>query len=119
VPWEYRDLEKERGRGWIEGAWEIEAALPEGAPEIFGVALAAAGLGVGGLRVASKARLSLEQWEKAPFLPLSLVDRPLVSVLAQVLGERYPQLIFSRNGASLELPSRADMVEEVLLSWIK
>jgi len=119
VPWEYRDLEKERGRGWIEGAWEIEAALPEGAPEIFGVALAAAGLGVGGLRVAPKAKLSLEQWERAPFLPLSLVDRPLVSVLAQVLGERYPQLIFSRNGASLELPSRADMVEEVLLSWIK
>ena len=118
VPWEYRELERERGRGWLERAWEIEAALPETSPEILSVALAAAGLGVGGLRVDSKAKLSLEQWEETPFLPLSLVDRPLLSVLAQVLGERYPQVMISRDGALLELPPRAGMVEEAVLSWM-
>ncbi|MDY0179002.1 MAG: HAD family phosphatase [Synergistaceae bacterium] len=119
VPGEYRELAGKRGRKWLERAWEIDAALPEASPEIFAVALAAVGLGIGGLKLPEKARLSLEQWERAHFLPLSLVDRPIVSVLTQVLGERFPQVNFSRNGASLELPGDPDLVEEAVLSWMK
>jgi hypothetical protein len=61
VPREYRETgRRKRGRKWLERAWEIDAALPEASPEIFAVALAAVGLGIGGLKLPEKARQSLD-----------------------------------------------------------
>ncbi len=119
IPREYRGLAAERGRKWLEGAWALDAGLPDSAREVVHVAMKAASLGVGGLRVEEKSRLSLEQWESVPYLPLSRVDRPLGEVIAEVVGERYPQVNFSRDGVKMMLSGDPSSVEEELVSWMK
>ena len=119
VPREYRVLEAEKGRKWLESAWTLDAGLPGSAREVVHVAMKAASLGVGGLHVEERARLSLEQWECAPYLSISRVDRPLGEVLAEVVGERYPQVNFSRDGVRMHFSGDPSRVEEERLSWMK
>jgi len=118
VPAEYRELVADRGRIWLEKAWEIDVALPESAPGVFKIAHEAARLGVGSLRVQESARLSLEQWEDACFLPISMVDRPLLESLAQVITERFPQVSFSRDDSGYVLPEDPSMAEEAIAAWL-
>ncbi|MDO9508701.1 MAG: HAD-IA family hydrolase [Thermovirgaceae bacterium] len=118
VPGEYRELVVKKGRDWLERAWALDVALPESVPGVFRIALEAARLGVGSVRVPESARLSLEQWDDAPFLSISMVDRPLGDSLAQVIRERFPQVSFSGDGSRRTLPDDPSRVEEVLISWL-
>jgi len=119
VPAEYRDLTSAKGISWLERAWGLDVELPHSAPGVFRVALEAARLGVGSMRVPESARLSLEQWEETPFLPLSTVDRPLGDTLARVTGERFPQVSFSRDGSLFPLSEDPAAVEEAVENWLK
>ncbi|GAB6280708.1 MAG: HAD family hydrolase [Thermovirga sp.] len=119
VPGEYRDLVACKGRVWLEKAWALDVLLPGSAPGVFKIAHEAARLGVGNLRVSGSARLSLEQWEDACFLPISMVDRPLLESLAQVVAERFPQVSFSRDDSEHSLPEDPSLVEEAITVWLK
>ncbi|MDT8283886.1 MAG: HAD family hydrolase [Thermovirgaceae bacterium] len=118
VPGEYRELVSEKGRDWLEKAWALDVVLPGSALRVFRIALESARLGVGGIRIPLSERLSLEQWEDAPFLPISMVDRPLEELLPQVICERFPQVSFSRDGSTRSLPGDPLMVEEAISSWL-
>ncbi len=119
VPGEYRELVADKGRIWLEKAWVLDVSLPGSATGVFKIALEAVKLGVGSLRVPALARLSLEQWEDACFLPISMVDRPLLESLAQVIAERFPQVSFSRDGSEYSLPEDPLLVEEAIAAWLR
>lgn len=119
VPVEYRELAADKGRIWLEKAWALDVAIPGAASGVFRIAHEAARLGVGSLRVSGTARLSLEQWEDAPFLPISMVDRPLLESLARVISERFPQVSFSRNASAYALPEDSADAEEAIEAWLK
>lgn len=119
VPGEYRDLVADKGRSWLEKAWTLDVALAGSVPGVFNIALEAVRQGVGSLRVPGSARISLEQWEDACFLPISMVDRPLLESLAHVIAERFPQVSFSRDGSGYTLPEDPSLVEEAITSWLR
>lgn len=114
VPWEYHGLEAEKGRGWLDKAWRLEAGLSGEEREAFPVALRAAGLGIGCFVIPPYARVSIEHWTRAPFLSREWTGRPLGEALGQLLGERFPQVVVRSGKGGFPLPDRADEVGAVL-----
>jgi len=116
---EYRELVGEKGRTWLDKAWGIEVSVPEESPEVFLVAMEAARLGIGRFGISGHSRISLEQWEEAPFLPISAVDSPMAECMSRTLRERYPQVSVSWSDYPRSLPEDPSLVERAIRSWLK
>lgn len=92
VPWEYRDLVRERGRRWLEKAWSVTVPLSGDDPSLDRRALEVAALGVGRLMVPEGATMTVSQWRSCSSWEPLWMGQDLLRALRHLLGGRYPFL---------------------------
>ncbi len=104
VPWEYRDLVRERGRPWLERAWGLSVSLAGAEADPIGCALEMASLGVGRLTVPPGATLSPLQWKASAALARRWMGEPLSLAVGHLIGERYPLVsVVEQEGGEVEI----------------